>query len=97
MTERKLGDKTLRLLDKRMRLVPFTGQDCSWNYRSGEWDLRVEFICATYDADMIHNDKRFTFKVTARPTAEAAISECENQALALFKQLGELCGKRGRE
>ena len=92
MTERKLGDKTLRFLDKRMR---WKEQSHEWTfYRAGKWELGLAehgtgYIC-TLENESIEC-------VTARPTAEAAILECEAQALALFKQLGELCGKRGRE
>ena len=86
--ERKPGPKTMRFLEKRMRLEAEQGE---WVfYRAGKWEIGLLEYSTVHVCTLEHDDG-ISLDTTA-PTAEAAISECEQQALALFKQLGDLCG-----
>ncbi len=85
MTARKPGDKTMRFLGKRMRQG-----HASW-YLSAKWNLFFyENHNGSFTCDLVCIGIGYRAS-SIEPTAEAAILECEAQALTLFKQLGELC------
>lgn len=88
---RKPGQKSLGFLGKRMRLVD-DRRDAWTVYQRGEWTVEIRNGGGSYYCSLGHKGATYCDIFNFAPTAEAAIAECEAQALALFKQLGELCG-----
>ena len=83
----------MRFLGKRMRRREDGGSYC-W-YAGGEWELLVKEWGRGFNC-VLRLEKRPVLEpdliLAYGDTAEAAILECEKQALALFGELAELAG-----
>ena len=93
MTDRKPGQKTLRFLGKRFRFGDGFGDCCV--YANGQWLIEIASARSWCDCSLSYKGKTVARASTVGHRAsayEAAISDCEQRALALFKQLGDLCG-----
>ena len=85
MMTRKPGDKTMKFLNKLMRV----SSSHPSMYQCGDWVLWVWRTSCELSHEQLSEN---IIEVNRAASPEAAIAECERQTLALFKQLGELAG-----